>query len=82
MYITDIGMCAKTQEQILVESLFEHYKPEVRPVCNASEAVDVELKLKIEKVDDLVGTGMLRCDNYYSRCLVSFIALINASLPI
>ncbi len=63
MHFTDLGMCAKTQEQVLVESLFEHYKPEVRPVCNASEAVDVELKLRITKVDELVGTGMLGCDN-------------------
>ncbi len=62
VHFADLGMCTKTQEQILVESLFEHYKPEVRPVCNASDAVDVSLKLRITKVDELVGTGMLCCD--------------------
>ena len=63
VHFADLGMCTKTQEQILVESLFGHYNPAVRPVCNASEAVVVALELRITKVDDLVGTGMLCCDN-------------------
>ncbi len=51
-------MCTKTQEQTLVESLFEQYRPEVRPVCNATKPVDVSLDLAITKIDQLVGTGM------------------------
>ena len=63
MYFTDhteeVEMCTKTQEQILVESLFEQYRPEVRPVCSAAKPVYVALDLAITKIDQLVGTGLL-----------------------
>ncbi len=47
-------MCVRTQEQVLVDSLFKDYNPAVRPVCNFSEAVQVELGLKVSKLDGLV----------------------------
>ncbi len=47
-------VCSRTQEQELVAVLFEDYDPAVRPVCNASESVDINLALKISKVDELV----------------------------
>ena len=60
---TEVGMCTITQEQSLVESLFEQYRPEVRPVCNATKPVYVSLELGITKIDQLVGTAMFSSSN-------------------
>jgi len=44
---------ASTNEQELINYLFEHYKPEVRPVVKDSDAVDVTLGLTISQVIDV-----------------------------
>ena len=58
---------ASTNEQELINYLFEHYKPEVRPVVKDSDAVDVTLGLTISQVIDVV------CRRVYfiNICIVS-----------
>ncbi len=39
---------------MLVDTLFANYNPWVRPVFNASDKVQVDLEMRIIKVDELV----------------------------
>lgn len=44
----------KTEEQVLMESLFEDYEPAARPVYKASQTVQVQMGYRLMKIDDLV----------------------------
>ena len=41
-------------EKQLIDHIFEGYKPEVRPVINDSDAVDVKLGMTISQIIDVV----------------------------
>ena len=50
------GVCANNEaktEVTLHKKLFEDYLPEVRPVSNISEAVEVDINLFISSIDNI-----------------------------
>ena len=66
--------CTRTQEDDLVDILFRNYNPIVRPICNASEAVQVELALGVSNILELVrfrGCEFIKYEVYaHEICLV------------
>ncbi len=77
-HIRTQGLCAKTQEQLLVDALFADYNPMVRPVFNASDKVQVDLEMKVIQVDELVRLETGICE--FINALTQFTLHVSLSM--
>ena len=63
------GLGIQSEEEKLLDNLFEGYNPSARPVINSSNTVNVEIMFSLLQIQDLVSTNSYIIQySLYSAC--------------